>query len=148
MIKKSGEFEHVNLRASPREVPLHLHSSAQFCAQLRRGECRVCITKKGLSARSSTQFCTVLHSSARSPAQSARNCTVCTVRGRCTRRTVYMNEDERVVARSCAQLHAAAHLSTFDICPISHAVQTVRCMAYLPNPDKYFSKLITGYIRL
>ena len=31
---------------------------------------------------------------------------------------------------------------------IFHAVQTVRCMAYLLNPDKYFSKLITGYIRL
>ena len=31
-----------------------------------------------------------------------------------------MNEDERVVARSCAQLHAAAHLSTFDICLVNY----------------------------
>ena len=31
---------------------------------------------------------------------------------------------------------------------ISQVVQTVRCKAYLLNPDKYFSKLLTGYIPL
>ena len=41
MIKKSGEFEHVNLRASPREVPLQIcanygaRAHAHFGAYLR-----------------------------------------------------------------------------------------------------------------